>query len=374
MKEWNYISNKNKSNGYETVIDILKSYKPFKKLELSDEEKEAKIKEVFNIYRNINIYPIMYYNEDGIIEEIIKCVNKEVSFNGNVLNLKFNQGQSLCRFLFPNLATINCGNTTNNSPYEKFYDDYKLEKAISFCLKHKTTNTPVTPSGVKDGLEMLGGNVATNFKSMNAKALYERYCPNNGIIYDFSCGFGGRMLGALSSKKNYKYFGVEPCYETFTHLNELGKYIETATNRKNIFKIYCIGSEDYKCKDNYVDFAFSSPPYFSLEKYSDEDTQCYNKFPTLEERFIGYVEPTIKNIYSMLKKDSYYAVNIADFNIGNKRVEYVDRWIEISKKIGFEYIERISMKLETRRGNGHKDNKNKKKEKQEGIFVFKKIS
>ena len=40
---------------------------------------------------------------------------------------------------------------------------------------------------------------------MKAKALYEKYCPENGIIYDFACGFGGRMLGALSSKKNFKY-------------------------------------------------------------------------------------------------------------------------------------------------------------------------
>ena len=31
------------------------------------------------------------------------------------------------------------------------------------------------------------------------------------------------------------------------------------------------------------------------------------------------------------------------------------------------------MKVETRRGAGHKDENNKNKEKQEGIFVFKKI-
>lgn len=373
MLEWNYKSKENKSSGYEEVMEELKLYKPFKMLDLSEDEKEEKMNRVFDIYRKINIYPITYYNTNGIIEEILSCVNKDVSFDGKTLDLKFNQGQSLCRFLFPNLSIINCGNTENNSPYEKFYDDHKLRRAISFCLNHKSTNTPVTPSGIKDGLEMLGGNVATNFKTMNAKALYERYCPKDGIIYDFACGFGGRMLGALSSKNNYKYFGVEPCTETFEHLNELGKYIELATNRENIFKIYCIGSEDYKCKNDYVDFAFSSPPYFSLEKYSEEETQCYNKFPTLEEWFDGYVKPTIQNIYNMLKSNSYYAVNIADFNMGNQRVEYVDRWIEISKEVGFEYVEKISMKLETRRGNGHKDKENKKKEKQEGIFVFRKV-
>lgn len=144
-------------------------------------------------------------------------------------------------------------------------------------------------------------------------------------------------------------------------------YIEKTTNRKNIFKLYCQGSEDYYCSENYCDFAFSSPPYFSLERYSEEQTQCYNKYPTIEKWFEGYVTPTIKNIYYMLKPNCYYAVNIADFNFGNQRVEYVDKWIKISKQIGFEYVETISMKVETRKGNGHSGDK------KEGIFIFKKV-
>lgn len=215
--------------------------------------------------------------------------------------------------------------------------------------------------------------MATNFHPMKAKALYERYCPENGIIYDFACGFGGRLLGALSSKNNYRYFGVEPCVETYTHLNELGEYVERVTGKKNSFKIICSGSENYCPVENFCDFAFSSPPYFNLERYSEEETQCYNQYPNLDDWFKGYVEPTIKNIYKMLKHGAYYAVNIADFNLGSNRVEYVDKWIELSIKCGFEYIEKISMKVSTRRGFGHKDENNNTKEKQEGIFVFKKI-
>ena len=50
-------------------------------------------------------------------------------------------------------------------------------------------------------------------------------------------------------------------------------------------KIYKQGSE---CKlpaeiVGNMDFAFSSPPYFNLEKYSDEETQCYVKFSKLNE-------------------------------------------------------------------------------------------
>ncbi len=50
-----------------------------------------------------------------------------------------------------------------------------------------------------------------------------------------------------------------------------------------------------------MDFAFSSPPYFNLEKYSDEETQCYVRFSKLNEWIQNYVEKTIQNLYCALK-------------------------------------------------------------------------
>jgi len=369
MFKWNYESKEDSSSGYEYYLNELKGYSKSNYISVSNEEQEVIKQNVFNIYRKVNIFPITYYNDKGINLEIQKCIEKDIEWNTDVLDIKYNQGSSLCRFLFPNMQDVICKGIKNNSPYYKFYDDNKLKKAISFCLEHKTIKNPIVPTGLKDGLEMLGGNVASNFSPMKAKALYERYCPPNGVIYDYACGFGGRMLGVLSSKNNYTYIGVEPCIETYTHLNELGLHIERTTKRENSYKLFCMGSEDYVGQTNSVDFAFSSPPYFNLEQYSDEPTQCYNKFPTLEEWFEGYVEPTIKNIYNILKINCYYAVNIADFKYGKDEIKYVDKWISISKELGFEYIEQIHMKLQTRRGNGHADNGLNKKE---GIFIFKK--
>lgn len=371
MVEWNYSSDTKKSSGYEDILDELKSYTKEAYINLNNSEKEVMIEEIFDIYRSKNIFPITYYNEEGIVEEIKKCVDKEIVWEDkDVLNFRFNQGQSLCRFMFPNMQDVIVKNIKDNSPYHKFHDDVKLKKAIRFCLEYKNVKSPVVPSAIKDGLEMLGGNVATNFKSMNAKALYERYVPKGGIIYDYACGFGGRMIGALSSNNNYRYFGVEPNSETFDNLNRLGRYIEKATGRENIFKIYKKGSEDFKIsKGEYIDFAFSSPPYFNLEVYSNEETQSCIKFPELEDWLEGYVRQTIKNIYFMLKQDCLYGVNIADFKIGNKNVNFVDEWIRISEEEGFTFIEEIHMKLQNRRGDGNGKNIRGKKE---GIFMFKK--
>ena len=71
----------------------------------------------------------------------------------------------------------------------------------------------------------------------------------------------------------------------------------------------------------------------------------------------------------MLKPDRYYAVNIADFNIGKNTVSFVDKWIELSLNVGFNFVEEIPMSLQTRRGEGHGSNTTKKLE---GVYVFRK--
>ena len=368
--EWIFKNTTDKDciTGYEDVMETLKNYTHDKYASSNDFEKQSMIDTIFSIYRNKNIFPIMYFNESGIKKEIQKCIDKEVGFNHGTLDLRFNQGSALIKNLFPNLQMVQVKNTKNNSLYERFYDDHKLKRAIEFSLKFKKS---VTPSEIFGSLQMIGGNPPTSFNIMKAKALYEKYVPKNGVIYDFACGFGSRMLGALSSRNNYTYVGVEPCTDTFESLNLLGKEIEKVTNRKDSFRVIKIGSEDFKVSKEYFDFAFSSPCYFSLEKYSDEESQSYNKFPTLDEWIKGFVKPTILNIYNGLKRGRYYGVNINDFNIGKKRIKYVEKWIEISKEIGFEFVEKIELGIQTRTGNGFKkDGANIKRS--EGIYIFKK--
>lgn len=366
MFEWNYLATTNKETGYEKYTERFKEIRAEYQQANNETQKSCLIDEVFNIYRTENIFPIFYFNTQGIYDEIQKCIDKKVYIENNSLTFKYLQGTDLCKFLFPNLFLVESGDINNNSLYKKFTDNHKLRRAVELAL-NMNKNAP-NPTEIRNKLELIGGNVATNFHPMKAKAIYEKYCPPNGIIYDFACGFGGRMLGALTSTNNYKYYGVEPCTETFVHLNELGQYIEQYTHRNNSYKIICKGSEEYCCSKNYCDFAFSSPCYFNLERYSDEPTQSFNKFSTLDSWLKGFVKPTIENVYYMLKPNCYYAVNIADFNMGNKRIEYVNNWIKLSEIIGFTYVEKIDMKVETRKGVGH----SLKNPKQEGIYIFKK--
>lgn len=280
-------------------------------------------------------------------------------------------GTGLCRWLFPNLFdTPSAHDLTKKdaeTQYKKFLNDEYLKRAIKFCYSYKD-GCPV-PTSVEGGLRLVG-SAPSNFRPMNAKAVYERFCPKGGTIYDFCSGFGGRMLGALSSKNNYRYVGTDPCTETMYHLHQLGEYIEMVTGREDSYELHCCGSEDFRGKPNSIDFAFSSPPYFNLEVYSDESTQCYNKFPKLEEWLEGYVRQTIKNIYNMLKPGCFYAVNIADFKVGNGgEVAYVDEWKHISAEEGMPLFDTVYLGVTARAGSAEQAAGELKKE---NIMVFKK--
>jgi hypothetical protein len=205
-----------------------------------------------------------------------------------------------------------------------------------------------------------------NFKSLNARAIVEHLCPVLwGNVYDYSAGYGGRMLGITTSNMRYNYQCIDPNTETVQHLTYLSELIEQAVGNKG--SITQSVSEEYEPMD--IDLAFSSPPYFNLEKYSDEPTQCMVRYTTLDEWFDGYVVPTMKNIHKGLNSDGVFATNIADYkSYGNKEYAVCERWIATAEKLGFIHQGTIKMMLNTRPGVGN--DKVAGREKFEGVYVF----
>ena len=366
-KTWNIKSEHITSDiftGYENVYDQLNYTK-----EDYDNDPENVINNVFNVYRSVNLVPILYYTESGIIEAIRNFANtKYNTIQSDVLGLGNNSGQTINRFLFPNIMSAEPKGRGSNSLKDRFYNDAKLKRAIRICFEFRDGNNLVYPTAIRRALELVTGENVTNFKAQNAKAIVENLCPVLwGNIYDYSAGYGGRLLGITSSNMRYNYIGIDPNTETIKYLNYLNNCIEEAVGIKG--KIIQNVSEEYQ--PNNIDLAFSSPPYFNLEKYSDEETQCMVRYSTLDEWFSGYAEPTIENIYKSLNKDGIFATNIADYKTyGKKEYKVVDDWITLSERIGFKHIGTIKMMLNTRPGVGN--NKLAGREKYEGVYVFKK--
>ena len=348
--------------GYEDLYPQLDKYTK----EVYDADPQTTIDNVFTLYRNRAIVPIIYYTERGLLEAINGF--RSSGYNGvkvDVLGLGNNKGQRINRFMFPNMMTAEPKGRGSNSLKDRFFDDKKLKRAIRICFEFRQGDRLVYPNLIRTALELVTGENIQNFKPQNARAIAEHLCPVLfGNVYDYSAGYGGRLLGITSSNMRFDYTAVEPNTETVTYLNYLNTVIQEAIGGKGT--IVQNVSEDYQPEN--VDLAFSSPPYFNLEKYSNESTQCMVRYKTLDEWFEGYVAPTMANIKRGLNSDGIFATNISDYKTTKGDFKVVDRWIETAEKQGFKYDGVIKMMLNTRPGVGN--DRLEKHSKWEGVYVF----
>ena len=359
----NNTSDLDKFTGYEHLYDKFDTYTK----EVYYANPEQTIQEVYDLYRSVNLVPITYFTEQGMIDELKNF--KSRGYNhvvDNIQGLGNNAGSSIGRFLFPNMMTAEPKGRGSNSLRDRFLDEKKLKRAIRICFEFRDSNKLVYPMSLRTALELVTGENVTNFKAQHARSIVEHLCPVMwGRVYDYSMGFGGRLLGVSASNMNYTYIGTDPNTETFAYLEYLNELLG-GPGKDN--ELYCSTSQDYQCED--IDLAFSSPPYFNLEKYSDEPTQCMVEFDNLDQWFEGYAVPTMQNIYNGLNSDGIFATNIADYKTyGQKEpILVVDRWIETAEKIGFKHTNTIKMLLSTRPGVGN--DRKEGRQKWEGVYVF----
>jgi len=140
------------------------------------------------------------------------------------------------------------------------------------------------------------------FKPSIAKYLYMKYSNEGDVVFDYSCGWGGRMLGAASCGR--KYIGTDP-WTT----DEL-EVMKSALKLKDVTLINN-GSEHVKLEENSIDFSFSSPPYYDQEVYSKDLNQAYNQG---EDYFYNvYWRQTLENVKFMLKPEKWFGLNVKNY-------------------------------------------------------------
>ena len=198
----------------------------------------------------------------------------------------------------------------------------------------------------------------SNYPIKSVKEILKKYPSKN--YYDYSCGWGVRMLGALASSSNY--YGTDPNYELTEKLNELGNTYNKVNNIDAFFKIYTQGSEIFIPEiENKIDIAFSSPPYFDLEDYKigEQSIKDRNYNQWLEE----YWRETVKNIYKYLTPQGLLLLNIKSF----EKYNLLEDMRDICISENFIYTESLELK-NIQRIHLIKNNKSTN----EQILVFKK--
>ena len=212
------------------------------------------------------------------------------------------------------------------------YIGYHFNFAIKHCDELNSSN-------LRASLRMSTG-ITSQFSTIVAKTIYTITQAKN--VLDFSAGWGDRLIGALATDNIVSYTGIDPNTALHPRYEQIAK--EYKHNKKT--KFICSPAEDVVLEPNQFDLIFTSPPYFDLEIYSNEDTQSTNKFKKIEDWLEHFLFKMIEKSYSWIKRDGRLLLNISDYenNIYNQKM------IEYAQSLGFIYEGVIGYELQVRPG------------------------
>ena len=321
-------------------------------------ELEDAVDAVFSYYRKKGYphYTITKEEKHSHMKALIDFNYDSIFKEGDIIQTM--HALRLCWSYFPHAWDVKCGNS-KFSPTDNFNNDELFKKTISKALKwmKKHGRGVFKENRLRQSLKIYSGvQSVSNFRPTASGVIYKKY-GGDGVLWDMSSGWGGRLVGALASKTIKTYIGTEPSTKTFNGLCQI-KDDFSYLNKE--VKLFCMGSEDFIPEGESLDLCFTSPPYFDTEKYADEETQSYKKFPQKESWGEGFLQKTFQNCYNGLKVGGHMIINIANTT---KHKDLEEMTLNYALKVGFKPTERLNLILSSVSGGGYK---------REPIFVFKK--
>jgi hypothetical protein len=338
----------------------------------TDEQKKVVVEKFFKHYRKTG-FPYFNLSPRDIHNEVqkLKLFNVNKLDVGNDEIQQVMHGLSVCNFFHPHMWEIKCRNSL--TPMQVYEDDEKFKNALH--KRMMMSDSKMKENNVRKALKIFSGaQSVSNFRPTVAKYLYDNYCPSHGVVLDPCMGYGGRVLASYVSNNVEVYHGCDPCMITNKGNRKMMEAViksDTSSKLNKFFKQKRkpyewyqneVPFEDYETSEKF-DFIFTSPPYYNVEKYSDEDTQSWIRYPEYKDWSENFLKVFIKKCYEKLKTGHYFGLNIHGEKLIEDSLRYAD-------DVGFTLDKTLKMRLSKICGKGI--DKNVEKFKHEPIFMFKK--
>jgi tRNA1(Val) A37 N6-methylase TrmN6 len=139
------------------------------------------------------------------------------------------------------------------------------------------------------------------FRPLMAMEIYAKFKPKR--ILDFTCGWGGRLVGACALNIPY-YIGIDINKNLEKPYEEMKKFLNKFSDTKIDLRIENSVNTDYSQLE--YDMVFTSPPYFFLEKYSHNELYNQSKREMIDHFYV----PLFKNTFEHLQKNGHFCLNI----------------------------------------------------------------
>ena len=314
---------------------------------------------IFAHYRTVG-YPYFFYSDEEKTAQLHKLIafpHEDLIDGQNVRQTM--HGLGLAWSYHPHHIDVRCNGM--RTVRETFEDDHVFRKVIDKRIRYSDS---LTDNSIRKGLRVhTGTQGVSNFRPTAAAAIYHRFMPNGGTTWDMSSGYSGRLLGAFACDKVSRYIGTDPCALTFAGLQATAADIKRLVpERKLVVELHQLGSELFVPEAGSIDLCFTSPPYFDTERYSDEDTQSYKKYPGREQWLYGFMAETLENCRTALKAGGVLAINVEDTKCYPGLCYELVRHCQTT---GWNWIDTMPLQLSRMMGGKHKGSF-----KYEPIFIF----
>lgn len=174
-----------------------------------------------------------------------------------------------------------------------------------------------------------GTSKVTIYRPLLTKRIVEYFDAKN--VLDPCIGWGGRMIGSVCIE-GVKYTGFEPCVNTYNGLCTIREELKLGESVSIINEPAENGMRNLSCE---YDMILTSPPYYNLEIYSDEDTQSHN-YGSYELWVENFLRPVIeigltklveggKSCWSVKNFRTDRSYNLYDYV---KRIHEENGWVE----------------------------------------------
>ena len=189
--------------------------------------------------------------------------------------------------------------------------------------------------------------ILSTFSQNICRFMVKFYTEDGDTVYDPFAGHNSRMESCWNTGRNY--YGSDLSHNFMEFNRELrvfllGKKEEEIFSTNNCDIVLNEGdSRHVPWPDDFADFSITSPPYWDLEYYGDEEGQLGyrgNKAIPYEEFLEGLGDVLAEN-KRMLKPGAFCAWNVNDFRKGGRFYDFHTDVILLGRKAGFDLHDMI---------------------------------
>ena len=256
---------------------------------------------------------------------------------------------------FHQLSRFYCDSINAPSPYRSWTIP-KFRNGILnalFTLKFDEVNSSKLRTAIS-----LRKYLAAQFKPSVAKLIYEKFDAKN--VLDFSSGWGDRLAGFYATENTVKYTGIDPNLRLHTGYYDQGLMYSKFMSKSHEIHYGCAEDVLPTLNETY-DMVFTSPPYFNIERYTQEENQSWKKYRKLDAWINDFLFPVLKESWNRLEDGGFMIVNISDVYSNHQVNNICDPMNDYISSMPFaNYMGSLGMRM-TKRPNS--------KSQQDGTFV-----